>query len=360
MRFLKNLFANNHPIRTYSDFWNWFKKQERTFFRTVRRGVHIEKAFLDQVSPKLAELNEGIGLLTGMYDDQTAELIFTIEGLVRNVFWVEDLVQHAPAIEGWKFTALTPPVDIQNCNIDMHGRSFNGANLFFYANDLPEYTDEIDLAIVYSGYEEKDADQIIHGCHIFLDNFLGELDFATKIDNIEVMGPQDATRELIPISKLKAYLNWREKEFQEKYDTFQAPENQTFTLFTAKDKEGNPAIAIINTALLDWGEKASHSWITIIEIMLSTEGLPDAETNQALVDWEEQLLRHLQPLEGHLHIGRQTTSGKRNIYFASREFRAFSKAVFEYIHFHKADMEISYRIFRDKYWQGFERFQKKL
>ena len=48
---------------------------------------------------------------------------------------------------------------------------------------------------------------------IFLDNFLGELNFVTTIDHVSVIGKKDAEKELVPIGKLKDFLMWREKEF---------------------------------------------------------------------------------------------------------------------------------------------------
>jgi hypothetical protein len=53
--------------------------------------------------------------LTGMYNDDTVELVLTADGAVKNIVFVEELVNSAPKIEGWKFTALKPALDKQRC-----------------------------------------------------------------------------------------------------------------------------------------------------------------------------------------------------------------------------------------------------
>ncbi len=60
MGFIDNIFGKKEkPIKNYNDFWNWFKDNERTFFKVVKNNQNIEKDFFDKLSPKLAELKEG-------------------------------------------------------------------------------------------------------------------------------------------------------------------------------------------------------------------------------------------------------------------------------------------------------------
>jgi len=59
---------------------------------------------------------------------------------------------------------------------------------------------------------------ILYGIYIFLDNYLGELDFLNNIDNLKVINKKEAEKELVSIGKLKDFLIWRQKEFIEKYE----------------------------------------------------------------------------------------------------------------------------------------------
>src|SRR5438128_6887025 len=97
MNLLKRLFkGKDDPVKSYPDFWQWFVGQERTFFNVVRRRKNIERDFFNKLSPKLGELKEGFYYLTGMLDDNTVELIFTADGNIENLVFVEELVASAP------------------------------------------------------------------------------------------------------------------------------------------------------------------------------------------------------------------------------------------------------------------------
>src|SRR5882757_2259292 len=113
MSFLKNIFkTKEEPLQSGEDFWNWFRKNEKTFHKVIKDQGNIEKDFFDKLSPKLNELKDGFFYLTGMYDDNTAELDITADGTVKNIVFVEELIKSAPNIDGWKFTALKPALDI--------------------------------------------------------------------------------------------------------------------------------------------------------------------------------------------------------------------------------------------------------
>lgn len=66
-----------------------------------------------------------------MYDDSTVELILTADGAIKNIVFVEELVEAAPKIPGWKFTSLKPALKIEDVCIDMGGYKFDRESLFF-------------------------------------------------------------------------------------------------------------------------------------------------------------------------------------------------------------------------------------
>src|SRR6185436_17614517 len=219
MNFLKNILSRkDEAIKSYEDFWNWFQKNEKEFYKVVKQKGNIEKDFFNKLSPKLNELKEGFYYLTGMLEENTAELVLTPDGNIKNIVFVEELINAAPDLPGWKFTALKPAEYIENVRIDMAGYVFDSDSLFFYSNDFRDYPDEIDITVVHRDFKEEDKTTITNGTCIFLDSFIGELNFATTIDNLTVIGKNDAQQELVPIEKLKNFLIWRQKEFMEKYE----------------------------------------------------------------------------------------------------------------------------------------------
>ncbi len=361
MSFLKNIFSKkDSAIKSYKDFWDWFQNSERTFSYVVKQHQNIEKDFFDRVSPKLNELKDGFFLLTGMFDKDTVELIITADGVIKNIAFVEELISAAPTINGWKFTALKPAMDIKNVSIGMAGYKFSADNLYFVSNELAAYPDEIDITIVHEDYNQENKDVIARGSLIFLDNYLGELEFVTNIDNLKFVGKRDVNQELVPIAKLKDFLIWRQKEFVEKYEGVRHnTEGDNYSMLEAQLENGNPLIAVINTDILDWENKASHPWILEVEIAYNGEsrnGMPDEIAYPLLNEIEDEITGELKDFEGYLNIGRQTANGSREIYFACKEFRKPSKVLYHIQNVYADRIKVSYNIYKDKYWQSFNRF----
>lgn len=362
MSLFKNPFSKQESkINSYEDFWNWFQENQQSFYQVVKSGKNPEKAFFTPLSQKLNELKEGIFYLSGMFDEQSAELIFTPDGNVKNIVFAEEIVQAAPELKNWKFTALKPPLALGDVGIEMEGYQFNSSNLFFYAVEQKKYPDEVDITLVHDNFNEKNQNIIIGGSFIFLDNFLGELNAVTKIDHASVISSEQAEQELIPISKLKDYIIWREKEFVEKYSgTRYDTENDEHVSFEATLNNGLPLIGIINTSLLNWDRKPSHPWILKIQIEFNgrkNNGMPDDQTYQLLNEMEDEIMHKLKDADGFLNIGRETGDNLREVYFACKDFRKPSKVVHEISKKHAGQFKVGYEIFKDKYWRSFERYQ---
>lgn len=361
MRFLSQFFGGRkEDIQSYQDFWDWFQTQERSFFKAVKKHERIEEDFFDPLSPQLDQLKDGFFFLTGMYDEHTVELVFTPDGNIKNIVFVEELVQAAPAISGWKFTALKPAVDIKGLSISMSGYEFDKDNLFFYSNEHPEYPDEIDITLVHQDFQEEDEKTITNGSYIFLDNFLGELDFVTTIDSIDVRGPAPDQPPLVPIGKLKDFLRWRQKEFIEKYEGMRYDtEKDEYTLFEAELSSGNVVVASMNTDLLRWDKKASHPWILYLELPydgLASNGMPDPDMLELLTTIEDLVMEELKDRDGYLNIGRQTGENSRKLYFACKDFRKPSLVADHLQRKYEGQLNVDFDIYKDKYWQSFNRF----
>lgn len=360
MSILKKLFSPKEKrIESYKDFWNWFEANEKEFFNVVKNNENIEKGFFKKLSPKLGELKEGIFYLTGMLDENTAELILTPDGIIKNIVFVEELVNAAPNIQGWTFTALKPPSDIRNIRLEMAGYTFGNDTLSFYSNDHTAYPDEINLTIVHKDFNQQNESAITNGTLIFLDNYIGELNSVTNLDNVTVIGKENAERELVPIEKLKDFLQWREKEFIEKYEgTYQQTESDEYSLFKANMNNGKELIATINTDLLKWDKKASHPWLAILEIPFNgnpNNGMPDNATYQLLNEVEDKAIEQLKDTDGYLNIGRQTADNLRVVFFACKDFRKPSKVLYQLTKDYP-NLTINYDIYKDKYWRSFDTF----
>ena len=354
MRSLKNIRGKKEkPLRSNEEFWDWFQENARFFHNAVKKGTHIERDFFDILSPKLNELREGYWFLAGMEDESTAELVLTVDGIIKNIVFVEELIASAPKIEGWIFTALKPAINVNDVSIRMGNLEFTTDNLFFYSNDSPLYPDEIDITVVYETYDESNQEEVTNAVYVFIDNYLGELKAATAIDNMQIIGKNQAEKELIPIDKLNDFLLWREKEFVEKYEgTRYNTESDNYSSLEGVLDNTFPIIAIVNATLLNWDSKASHPWMLRIEIKFNGQenGLPDDDVYDAMEEMEESLMRTLKDADGYLNLGRQTGDNTRETFFACKDFRLPAKVMDKFQADYADKFAIAFEIYKDKYW----------
>lgn len=345
-------------IQTCQDFWNWFLTKEIEFYEVVKNRTHIETDFFDLMSSQLHKINEGLYFLAGMTNNDVAELIITAEGEIKNIVFAEEIIAAAPKLNHWKFTALKPEMNLDS-GIRMEGHEFSTENIHFYANEIEGYPDEIDITFVYDHLNADNKDSVVTGVCIFLDNFLGELNFATQIDTFSVIGKDEVSNDLIPITKLKDYLQWREREFTEKYkDVKDFGEEDAYSVLEAVLNNGMPLIATINTTSLKYDAKASYPWISVLKIQYNGEGnngLPENKDYEKLNSIEDTAFQNLKNENGNLYIGRESADGVREIYFASKDFRAVSKTLQKIIK-DNTEYKMSLEIYKDKYWQSFERY----
>ncbi len=346
---------------SYSTFWHWFTQRERAYFRAVQEGTDIQEAFFNDLAPALDDVKAGLYFQAGMADDQTAELVISAEGALENIVFAEELVAAAPALAGWKFAALKEAVpDIEQIAIHMAEHKFSTQNIHFYPDDEAAYPDEIAITVTHANLTEENHATVENGTLIFLDTYLGELAFATLVDQVTIVRESRAQQPLVPITKLRDFLIWRQKEFVEKYSGRRhEEENDTYTSFTAERTDGQPLVAILNTDLLAWDAKASHPWILVVTISYDgeqTTGMPDEETYQLLDQIEDELTAQLPNSEGFLNVGRQTGAGSREVYFACRDFRKPSKVLYQFQTHYADTLALDYSLYKDKYWRTFERF----
>ena len=84
--------------------------------------------------------------------------------------------------------------------------------------------------------------------------------------------------------------------------------------------------------------------------------MPDEATYTLLNELEDFLIAELPDAEGYLNLGSQTADSQREIYFACQGFRKPSKVLYDLQTRYAAVLDVSYEIYKDKYWQSFERF----
>ena len=371
MSFFKKLFASKESHKEpqkptleqrYAEFWQWFQLHQQDFHKIIdeMNRETIEENFFDKISPELAKVHDGIFFLAGMWDAQTAELILTPDGVIRNIVFVEELVAAAPEIAGWRFTAMKPETDISNISIRMHDYEFDKETLSFYLKDDADYPDDIDLVVVHDQYDEAKKSEILQGVYIFLDNYLGEYVAVTKLDNVEVQGTRDATKDLIPIEQLKNLLILKNSEISRLDKVIHTDsDDDEYVGLEGETEQGLPLVASLNSTLLSWDQKASHPWMMIFDIHYdgkNSNGMPSSEDYQLLEQIEQEIMEQLTDFSGYLNIGRETGNGLRTVYFACKELKKPAKVIDQVVEKYQNTFEIEVSLFKDKYWRCLNKF----
>ena len=103
MGFFKKLFGDNEKIvvTDYATFWKWFSVHADLFHSIVKKQDDVEENFLDKIIPVLKQVNEHFFCLVGMPDDDTVEMIITVDGDVKSIVFAEEVVAAAPTLKGW-------------------------------------------------------------------------------------------------------------------------------------------------------------------------------------------------------------------------------------------------------------------
>jgi hypothetical protein len=354
--FSKLFGKKENPINSYDEFWAWFQQQASQFHRVVKNPVAINEGFFRKIYPKLTQLNPSFQLLAGMIDENTAELVFTADGIVKYIPLIEEIVAAAPAIPGWRFVALKPEFLKDEMNVVMDGQHFNSKTIRFCTMEDAAYPDQISIGLVHSAYQVSDHELFANGCLVFIDNYLGELNAALQIDHIEMLRSRNPQQETIAIDKLPDYLKWRQSEFVEKYQgTLHDSSDDNFGVLDAKLSDGSPLVAVLNKSLLDWDAKASHPWVLTIMIQYPAPGglgMPEAVTADVMARLEEEIEQQLSEADGYLNVARQTAQSQRVIFFACREFRKPAKVMAQIVKKNLGKLTLDYDIFKDPYWRA--------
>lgn len=367
MSFFGELFNKNKEVRQVNvpqnkveQFWSWFKDNAAQLYVYLIHKDNIEEKVLLPLGEAIKPVNEEVYFVVGVDKENKVELVFTADGVIKNIPVVEEIVRQAPKVDNWTFTALKSASQMDEMGVNMGDYNFTLDNIQFYVNEHVYYPDLIDICLVYKNYDEDKHSLIQNGCFIFLDNYLGELTFASQIDEVSISGGV-ADKELISLAKLKDYLIWREKEFVEKYQGIRRDtESDAYVALEGVLENEKPLLAVVNSTLMEWDAKPSHPWILRVEIyyeVVNESGMPTAAAQAKMDEFEEEIMTGLIDEDGYLNVGHQTADGLREIFFACKDFRApvfvLEKLTPNYM---QQIEKIDYAIYKDKYWRSLDFF----
>jgi hypothetical protein len=340
-------------------FWQWFVDNEYRFRALEKNDSDQALSFLEELIQQLQPYNPWLKALAGPYNNDSYELIITADGDIALFCKVEELIQAAPPVANWVFTAHKPALGFEGISIDLYELEFSAGTTSFYPVVQENYPDEVSIVLTHAAYNKEQEEHFQAGGMIYLENGLGEVNTATKIDYYETGPVPDADKgvDIIPIAKLADYLNWREKEFVEKYESVPSEKPEIFHIFEAEDKDGNRMLVTVNMDCRYWDMKPAFSWLLQVNINYEGDagGFPNEEQLIALQTLEEEII-NLLPADRSIFAGNKTYDNCRNIYIYVNEYKAPSVLLNRYIETKATTLEIMFFIRRDKYWRMMEQY----
>jgi hypothetical protein len=342
-----------------ASFWQWFVDNEHRFRKLEKNDSDQALSFLEELIQQMQPYNPYLKALAGPDNNGNFELIITSDGDIALFCKVEELIKAAPVVAGWVFTAHKPALGFEGISIDLYGLQFSTDTTSFYPVVQDDYPDEVNIVITHSGYNKEMDDHFQAGGMIYLENGLGEVNTATKIDNYET-GPVPAADkgvEVIPVTKLHEYLNWREKEFVEKYESVPAERPDTYHLLEAEDRDGKKMLLTVNMDCRYWDKKPAYSWLLQVNINYTGDenGFPSEDQLIALQTLEEEMFMLL-PGDRTILAGNKTYDNCRNIYFYVSDYKTTAAVLSQYVEGKETMYEIVFFIRRDKYWRVMEQY----
>lgn len=163
----------------YSDFWKWFQANEADFPPTSE----FDETYGDELSGRLTDIKSGLVYEIAILDDAENELIISGDGIKELIPFVQDVVDSAPAIEGWKIIAFRPRMDdYASFNLTFGGRVFDPQKVWCWSRVEGR---NFDLIIYHADYSDDIRNLLVNGTYVLLDMALGEYDVMTGIRYID-------------------------------------------------------------------------------------------------------------------------------------------------------------------------------
>lgn len=198
---------------TTSQFWEWFKENNKSYTFLNSVDEEVKEKLLNEFLEKLHKYCDNIYFEIGGYPDEDQELIITAEGDKSYFDKVEHLIDKAPQIGGWKFTAFKPPMP-GHFKSKWGDLELNTAEIWF----LPlsnEYNQDLGIRVFFNNQDLiKDNETLTPLLYKMLDTIVGEKSFALDINYVDTDLLPDGPEEegLYPILELPEFIEWHKSQ----------------------------------------------------------------------------------------------------------------------------------------------------
>lgn len=166
-------------------FWQWFEDHNEQLIAMgdleEKQRHELENALQYQLTKYCAGLAYEMGEPTA----NGRTLIFTAEGDTDLFRYVVELVDSAPDLDWWQFTAFKQPLGTE-LKVRFDRYLFDTRKMYFQQLECEEEPDMLGLRIAVEGSKPDDEDFQV-GVYVTLEALIGEFDCATLIGYMETV-----------------------------------------------------------------------------------------------------------------------------------------------------------------------------
>ena len=185
-------------------FWNWFSKNQETYYNEVENLEIREKIFND-LSTELKKVHQDLVFeFSPIHESGIREFTISAEGIKEVFPIVEQLVEKAPKIKNWQFNAFRQRIPGDEFEIQYGDFKIGYSDIYFRYQD-GEYGK---LGIELNIRNFDDSGQSKNAIYILLDGLIGEYDITMGIDWIEWVKLDESNIETLnPITSLRTLID---------------------------------------------------------------------------------------------------------------------------------------------------------
>lgn len=195
-------------VKRCQHFWSWFGQHQQTLLQ-VFNLPHAECLYwLDELEAHVHAYHRSLTVQLHLDTDQwqRGQLLFTAGGNTRYFEEADWLVDHAPALEGWEFISLAPPMPATTyIEMKLKAMKLTATGIWVNPPDLTDADHKIRLCV----YADCERDIDNHGRRVLdqaVFNVLGERLYGKYIGLViaeTLQRASPALRErLVPLNQL--------------------------------------------------------------------------------------------------------------------------------------------------------------
>jgi hypothetical protein len=204
-------------MKKINTFWNWFQDNHHTFKNIINETTENQKHFTFWINKNLNYYSRELDFIIVFPKNLTTkfEFIITANGNKNYFHELITLVENAPLLKSWKFTAFIQPTT----EIDKMMRGLDEPYIFqditlkiseikFKPILYDENIKKVDIMIFLKNYNLLcDTKTLKQAIYVILQELLGEKVLSQKISLVQLAQMTNKEEDLIQLYELQWYLD---------------------------------------------------------------------------------------------------------------------------------------------------------